>query len=150
MAEEEEGRRWVIRRCTMGCRVLRSTCSKWEVRAEKTSAEGPTHHALDEIESSHANGHVGIIDAGEDGVVMSSDEMRVCRQDLDQSNESDVAHCGRLVSVSHLSFRSRPLTILIHVLEETLELVDACGGQRFSVSTIQHPSHNRSLNALVQ
>jgi len=109
-----------------------------------------THHALHEIERTHANRHVRIVDAAEDGVVVGSDEMRVGGEDLDESDEGDVAYCKWSKLADCSSGDIRRLTVLIDVLEEALELVDAGGRESLSVASVEHASNDGSLDALVE
>jgi hypothetical protein len=53
-----------------------------------------TYHAFDEIECSHANRHVGVVDAAENRLMVRRNEMRMCWQNLDERNESNVSYCS--------------------------------------------------------
>lgn len=83
---------------------------------------------------------------------MSRNEVRVSRCNLDESDESNISNCFS-TSMSNLQEKMggrRRLTILIDVLEETSQFLDTSCRENFPFSTVQHSSHDRSLDALVE
>lgn len=107
-------------------------------------------HSLHEIKRAHSDRHVGVVYTSEDGVVVNGNEMRMCRQDLDESDKSNVADYERYSVSRGAPELSVALTVLVDVLEEALELVDASRCERLPVSAIQHASDDGGLDALVQ
>ena len=161
-----DGRRCVKRRLTIVCRLLRSTCGRHEGRARSAagrsttdgngeSGRAGTHHDLDKVERAHADRDVGVVGALEDRVEVGRDEVRVRRGDLDERDEGNVPHCERSSSASTLSehqdyAREEGRTVLVDVLEEAAELLDAGPCEALALDAGEHAADDRRLDALVQ
>ena len=75
------------------------------------------YHSGNEIQRSHSNADVLVVDAREDGILVFSDEMRVCRYDLDHRKECNVFHCTT-ISLRYSITSMAEHTVLVRILNE--------------------------------
>jgi hypothetical protein len=103
------------------------------------------YHDFNEVECAHPDREVRVVDAIEDSVVVSRDQVRVGWRNLDERDERNVPHCVLMKVKNTDSVRMSPsgtLTVLIEIFQEAAQLFDASSGELLPLWTVEHATND--------